>query len=241
MTELFISDGRRYCLMCRKPIPDDMVESIHPVPCQEEMDKFIIPEMMELDFSQFFRRMTEFALSPTQEQMYLLLENQENRYRFDRCDGKTTLLTVYIIYKALHTPNNWGILLCNDNMDQYVDQLMKKMLLRLDFAEARNLDIEPFEDMNRDRHFRLPNTLRLDTFTTKDLRRTMNLTHHNRVVLFSKFNKFVTTVRGQSGQWTIIADPLFYPTAAPETVADHRRWNYELATRGQRNRRNVFW
>lgn len=241
MTELFISDGKRYCLMCKKPIPDDMLEGIHPVPCQEEMNKYIIPEMLDMDFSQFFKRLTDCPIIPAQEQMYLLLENQENRYSFERCDGKTTLLIVYIIYKALHTPNNWGIVLFGDAMEQHANRLMKRMLLRLDFAEAVKLDIEPFQDINRDRHFRLPNTFRLDTFTPKELRNIPRLKHRDQKI-FSKFNKFVSTIIGQRGQWTIIADPVFYPAPDPSPGTALLTWNHERAAwEIPHNRRRIFW
>ncbi len=201
-----VHDERRYCILCRGELINLSENiNIHPIPCQQELDAFI-PEKISTEFPDFFYRLTNFKLSPMQEQMFLLVEGRTSAYSSARGIGKTTFLLVYSIFKALETGNSFGAVFHSHHMDNMANRILKKMFLCLTEEERLKLDII-IEITPSGRIRTRQKDPKVDTFFDREIRESQE---YSSVVLHTNFKQIRTrSIRYNRGLWHLIFDPLY--------------------------------
>jgi hypothetical protein len=202
-----------FCIYCKNPLPENWESGICAF-CEKELADYKPPDIVkdviknyEIDIRDLFFQLTEFVISPIQEQLFIMLEGFDNTYTKSRQDGKTTFLLVYIIWKALLTRIQWAILYHTNRWELEMNKRLKRMLLHLTEDQMRQLDIQVG---TTDFQYAMVRhgCPYVDTFQPREIE--FHLRRRISVDEFSNF-KIFQHVRsmGERRTYTVIMDPIF--------------------------------
>lgn len=201
--EILSGQDKKICLYCRGDLTTaEELETHFHKSCYLGLQIFNAPKPIPLSFYELFDRLVESNLLATQMSLFRKFENDEIG-SFDRQIGRSTLILVYMIWKALeNTDLSYGILCHSRVRQQQIDhELRGKYFPRLSTRELESLGYETYSTPTTSPRIR-PSTNRSRVRTY----------HLNDLVGIDRLEDRILLRRGIQGDITFYYDvePVFY-------------------------------